>query len=131
MKVLLRGAIAATLALTVTGAAAAEQITFTKDIEPASGTPKTASTGQKSKRTTHGRHASVFPHWYTAGESGLEAAQFLKAQKEFDSLPQAEKAGKAFRIAEGATENVIGHIDRLRLAEIFPPGSVCSGCPNS
>ena len=53
---------------------------------------------------------------------------FLRKQEEMKSLPQAQAAGKAYRIAEAATEDVKGHIERLRLAVGFPLGSVCDGC---
>lgn len=53
---------------------------------------------------------------------------FLKAQGEWVALPEARAAAEAYRKADQATGEVKGHIDRLRLAVAFPPGSVCDAC---
>ena len=53
---------------------------------------------------------------------------FLEAQKDLMSLPEIRAAGEAYRSAEETTTVVKGHVERLRLAVDFPPGSVCDAC---
>jgi hypothetical protein len=57
------------------------------------------------------------------------AVEFLlRAQKEWVSLPEAKAAAEAYRLAEHRTEEVKGHLDRLKLDLAFPKGSLCEGC---
>jgi len=52
----------------------------------------------------------------------------LSAQTE--SIPLAEESGApgSYRAAEQSVEELRSHINRLRLAAGFPPGSICDGC---
>jgi hypothetical protein len=52
----------------------------------------------------------------------------LEAQKKLVSMEEAQAATDCYRKAEQKTEELKRHLDRLRLARVFPTGVYCDVC---
>jgi hypothetical protein len=67
---------------------------------------------------------------FSPGPAQREAAVdfFLHAQEEWVSLEEVKAAAEAYWLAEHRTEEVKGHLERLKLDLGFPKGSLCEGC---